>query len=89
MISPQLRPDPSTSRPLRAAGGQFNARLDHAPPTLDEGRLAVAMGADMESRITAEVVVNGLWHCLLGSVAAGLGVSAVLGAVVLILGQIG
>ena len=89
MISPQLRPDPSISCPLGAAGGQFNASLDHTPPTLDERRLAVAMGADMESRITADVVVNGLWHCLLGSLAAGLGVSTVLGAVVLILGQIG
>jgi hypothetical protein len=43
----------------------------------------------MESRINTDAVFTGLWHCLLGSLAAGLGVSTVLGALVLVLGQIG
>ena len=59
-----------------------------APP--DETRLAVAAGADMATRTTTgDAVVTGLWHCLLGSLAAGLAVSAVLGLVVMVLSQIG
>ena len=88
MISPQLHPDSSTSRPPAPAAAGFNVSLEHTPP-LDEPRLAVAIGVDMESRISTDVVVNGLWHCLLGSLAAGLAVSTVLGALVLALSQIG
>ncbi len=47
------------------------------------------MGNEMTSQRTTQVVVNGLWHCLLGSLAAGLVVSAVLGGVVLILIHMG
>ncbi|MDX2313774.1 MAG: hypothetical protein QNL90_06870 [Gammaproteobacteria bacterium] len=67
---------------------RFNANLKHTPP-LDEPRLAMAIGVDMEPRISTDVVVNGLWHCLLGSLAAGLAVSTVLGALVLVLSQMG
>ena len=88
MISPQLHPDSSTSCPPAPAATGLNVNLAHTPP-LDEPRLAVAMGVDMESRISTDVVVNGLWHCLLGSLAAGLAVSTVLGALVLALSQIG
>ena len=89
MISPQLHPDSSTSCPPGAAGGPLNSSLEHTPPPLVEPRLTVAMGADMESRIITDAVVNGLWHCVLGSLAAGLGVSTVLAALVLILSQTG
>jgi hypothetical protein len=41
----------------------------------------------MESRINTDAVFSGLWHCLLGSLAAGLGVSTVLGALVLALAR--
>jgi len=88
MISPQLHPDSSTSCPPVPPAARFNANLEHTPP-LDEPRLAVAIGVDMESRISTVVVVNGLWHCLLGSLAAGLAVSTVLGALVLVLSQMG
>ena len=47
------------------------------------------MGADRASRRITDAVVDGLWHCLVGSVAAGLGVSVILGAVVLMIGRIG
>jgi hypothetical protein len=89
MISPQLHPDSSISCPPGPGGGQLNASLEHIPLPLDEPRLAVAIGADMEPRITIDTVVNGLWHCLLGSLAAGLGVSVVLGVLVLVLSQVG
>lgn len=36
-----------------------------------------------------DVVAAGLWHCLLGSLAAGLAVSALLGVLVLALSQLG
>ncbi len=49
----------------------------------------VAMGADMEPRTTTDALVTGLWHCLLGSLIAGLGVSTLLGVLVLALSQIG
>jgi len=89
MISPQLHPDSSTSCPPAPPAARFNASLEHTAPPLDEPRLAVAIGVELESRISTDVVVNGLWHCLLGSLAAGLAVSTVLGALVLILSQIG
>lgn len=66
----------------------MNLEQTLAPP--DESRLAVATGAEMATRTTpGDAVVNGLWHCLLGSLAAGLAVSAVLGLVVMALSQIG
>ena len=43
----------------------------------------------MPARATTDAVVNGLWHCLLGSVAAGLAVSVLLGVVVLVIGRLG
>ncbi len=43
----------------------------------------------MESRTITNAVITGLWHCLLGSLAAGLGVSTVLAVLVLALSQIG
>ena len=89
MISPQLHPDSSTSCPPGPADGRFNATLEHTRLPPDEPRLVVVSGADMESRINTDAVFTGLWHCLLGSLAAGLGVSTVLGALVLVLGQIG
>jgi hypothetical protein len=49
----------------------------------------MAMGTGMSAPRTTDVVVNGLWHTLLGSLAAGLAVSAVLGVVVLAIGYIG
>jgi len=88
MISPQLHPDSSTSCPPVPPAARFNTNLEHTPPP-DEPHLAVAIGVDMESRISTDVVVNGLWHCLLGSLAAGLAVSTVLGALVLVLSQMG
>ena len=89
MISPQLHPDSSTSCPPGPPPGRFNASLEHTAPPLDEPRLAVAIGVELESRISTDAVVNGLWHCLLGSLAAGLAVSTVLGALVLMLSQVG
>jgi hypothetical protein len=89
MISPQLHPDSSTSCPPGPPAGSFNVSLEQTLPPPEQPRPAVATGADMESRTTTDAVVTGLWHCLLGSLAAGLGVSAVLGVLVLVLGQIG
>lgn len=89
MISPQLHPDSSTSCPPTPPDGPFNVTIDRTTPPPAEPRLAVIMGADMEPRNTTDAVVNGLWHCLLGSLVAGLGVSAVLGVLVLLLSQIG
>ena len=89
MISPQLHPDSSTSCPPRAPDGPFDVSLEKQRPPAKEPRLLVVMGANMESQKTTEAVVNGLWHCLLGSLAAGLAVSAVLGVLVLVLGLIG
>ena len=43
----------------------------------------------MESQTITDAIITGLWRCLLGSVIAGLGVSAVLGALVLVLSQAG
>ena len=89
MISPQLHPDSPPSRPPLPVDEAFNVSLEEtlAPP--DETRLAVAVGADMATRTTGDAVVNGLWHCLLGSLATGLAVSAVLGLVVMVLSQLG
>ena len=89
MISPQLHPDSSTSCPLGPPDRAFNVNMEQtlAPP--GEPRLAVTIGAERKSRTTADAVVTGLWHCLLGSLAAGLGVSTVLGVLVLALSQVG
>ncbi len=89
MISPQLHPDSSTSCPLAAPDGPFNVSMEHTLPPPGESRLAVTKGAHMESRTTTNAVVSGLWHCLLGSLAAGLGVSAVLAVLVLAFSQVG
>jgi hypothetical protein len=89
MISPQLRPEAAPSRPRGPSDGRFNVSLENTPPPPDAGSLVVAMGADMTSRATTDAVVNGLWHTLLGSLVAGLAVSAVLGGVVLAIGYIG
>ena len=89
MISPQLHPDSSTSCPLGPADGSFNVGMEHTLPPSGEPRLAVTMGADRKSRTTTDAVVSGLWHCLLRSLAAGLGVSAVLAVLVLALSQVG
>jgi len=88
MISPQLNPDSSTSCPPGPLDEPFNASMSRTPPP-DEPRLVVAMGADMESRTTTDALVTGLWYCLLGSLVAGLGVSTLLGVLVLALSQIG
>jgi hypothetical protein len=88
MISPQLHPDSTTSRPPAAPAEPFNVSLEHRLPALDEPRLVIVTGADMESHATTDAVVTGLWHCLLGSLVAGLGVSAVLGMLVLVLNLI-
>lgn len=95
MISPQLGPDSATPCPPVAPGQPFNVTLEQTLP-LDEPPLVLAlgadlgadMGADMGSRATSEAVVDGLWHCLLGSLATGLGVSTLLGVLVLALNQI-
>ena len=87
MISPQLNPDSSTSCPPEPPHESFNDCMNRTPP--DGPRLVVVMGADMESRTTTDALVTGLWHCLWGSLAAGLGVSALLGVLVLGLSQIG
>ena len=89
MFSPQLDPDSSTSCPPAPLDGALNVSIDPSTPPTEETRLAVVMGADMKIRNTTDAVVNGLWHCLLGSLVAGLGVSTVLGVLVLILSQIG
>ncbi len=89
MISPQLSPDPATSRPAPPPEGPFNVSLDHSAPPPEEPRLAVVAGADMNERTTTDAVVSGLWMCLVGSIVAGLGVSAVLGALVFALGRLG
>lgn len=88
MISPQLHPDSASSCPPGCPGEPFNVSLEHTPPPPDEPRLVVATGADMGSRTTTDAALTGLWHCLLGSLVAGLGVSAVLGALVLALNLI-
>jgi hypothetical protein len=87
MISPQLGPDSATPCPPGASGQPFNVTLEHTLP-LDEPPLVLAIGADMGSRTTTDAVVDGLWHCLLGSLATGLGVSMLLGVLVLALNQI-
>ena len=88
MISPELRPDVAPSCPPPSSSGPFNDTLEHQPPP-GEQRLTVAMGNEMTSRRTTDAVVNGLWHTLLGSLVAGLAVSAVLGVVVLAIGTFG
>lgn len=94
MISPQLHPESASSRPPADPDGLLNVTLEQTlatppAPTASEARLVVAMGADVRTRATTDAIVNGLWHCLLGSVAAGLAVSALLGVLVLAIGQIG
>ncbi len=89
MISPQLDPDSSTSCPPGPLDEPFNVSLNRTPPPSDQPCLVVAMGADMEPRTTTDALVTGLWHCLLGSLIAGLGVSTLLGVLVLALSQIG
>ena len=89
MISPQLDPDSSTSCPPGPLDEPFNVSLNRTPPPSDQPCLVVAMGADMEPRTTTDALVTGLWHCLLGSLVAGLGVSTLLGILVLALSQIG
>ena len=89
MISPQLHPDSTTSCPPAPLDGRFNVSIDESTPPPERSPLAVVMGADMEARNTTDAVITGLWHCLLGSLVAGLGVSTLLGVLVLILGQIG
>ena len=89
MISPQLRPDSSISCLLAPPDASFNASIEHTPPPPDEPRLGVIMGADMDSPTTTDAMVTGLWHCLLGSLVAGLGVSTVLGVLVLALSRVG
>ncbi len=89
MISPQLNPDSSTSCPPGPLDEPFNVSLDRTPPPSEQPCLVVAMGADMEPRTTTDALVTGLWHCLLGSLIAGLGVSTLLGVLVLALSQIG
>ena len=89
MISPQLHPDSAPSRPPLPAQEAFNVSLEQTLAAPDEARLAVATGADMATPTPGDAAVNGLWHCLLGSLAAGLAVSAVLGLVVMALSQIG
>jgi len=61
--------------------------MNRTPP--DGSRLVVVMGADMESRTTTDALITGLWHCLLGSLVTGLGVSTLLGMLVLVLSQTG
>lgn len=61
--------------------------MNRTPP---EGpRLVAVMGADMESRTTTDALITGLWQCLLGSLVTGLGVSTLLGVLVLALSQTG
>ncbi len=88
MISPHLNPDSSTSCPPAALDEPFNVSMNRTPPP-DGPHPVAAMGADMESRTTTDDLVTGLWHCLLGSLVTGLGVSALLGALVLVLSQTG
>ncbi len=88
MISPQLNPDSSTSCPPAALDEPFNVSMNRTPPP-DGPHLVAAMGADMESRTTTDALVTGLWHCLWGSLVAGLAVSTLLGVLVLALSQIG
>jgi len=49
--------------------------------------MRTGMGSNLQAGLgaqrTADAVVNGLWHCLWGSLATGLGVSAILGVLVL------
>jgi hypothetical protein len=85
MISPQLHPESSTSCPPGAPPEPLNVSLEHPLAAREQPRLAVVMGADMDSRANTDAVITGLWHCLLGSLAAGLGVSTVLGVLVLAL----
>jgi hypothetical protein len=89
MISPQLHPEAAPSCPPEPADGRLNGTLEDTPPPPGEAPVTVAMGTGMSARRTTDVVVNGLWHTLLGSLAAGLAVSAVLGVVVLAIGYIG
>jgi len=89
MISPQLHPDSPPSRPPVPPGEAFNVNLEPTLAAPDETRLAVAAGAEVMNQTPGDAVLNGLWHCLLGSLAAGLAVSAVLGLVVMALSQLG
>ena len=89
MISPQLHPDSSTSRPSPPRREPFNEVMEHLTPPAEKPPLAVAGGPGPAPSRSAEAVVNGLWHCLLGGLAAGLGVSAALAVLVLLLALIG
>ncbi len=62
--------------------------MNRTPPP-DGPHLVAAMGADMESRTTTDALITGLWQCLLGSLVTGLGVSTLLGVLVLALSQTG
>lgn len=89
MISPQLHPDSSSSRPPATLGSPFNDPMEQVTQTGDGRHLTVVAGSDMADGRPSGAVVNGLWHCLLGGLAAGLGVSAALGALVLMLSYLG
>ncbi len=87
MISPHLNPDSSTYCPPGHLHEPSNGCMNRTPP--DGPRLVVVMGADMESRTTTDALITGLWQCLLGSLVTGLGVSTLLGVLVLALNQTG
>lgn len=89
MISPQLHPDSPTSCPSVSLDGGFHGDMDLAPPTPEEPQLVAVTAADDGTRRTTDAVVDGLWYCLMRSILAGLGVSAVLCVVVLALSHIG
>jgi hypothetical protein len=89
MISPELSPEVVPARPPGCSDAPLNTSLEQEPPQPNAGRLAMATGTHMSSRRSTQVVVNGLWPCLLGSVAAGLAVSAVLGGLVLVISFMG
>lgn len=93
MISPQLTSELPPERQPGAAGARCNddiPKLGRLRPTLRRTmRRMIVKGGALKNRMMGDAVVAGLWHCLLGSLAAGLAVSAVLGVLVLALSNAG
>ena len=87
MISPQLTSGLPPRRPDGAPGSPFHGLLSKLGGLRPALRELARRGGELKRRMMADVVVAGLWHCLLGSVAAGLAVSTVLGVLVLALSQ--
>jgi hypothetical protein len=89
MISPQLHPDSPGDRPPIPPVDPSNGKGETPGPLPELTDIVMNMTETTKTPPGGDVVAAGLWHCLLGSLAAGLAASTLLGVLVLALSQIG